>query len=274
MEAKEISLILRIEGGVADDGLLDVYDAANTIYGLARTVNLVTHSLSNKEEVRLKNQSAKGARAFVHSSKKGCFEEQVDIHFDGKISKKIGPSVITNIFWDYFTWVISASVGLIKEPQTPYVKKIAAKNDIFIYEIADALESPMSLIHKAITRDPTMKIFFNRPRVGDAIKLDQNTLDFVTTREEQTETEYISGNITKVNILSHFGRLYSDDEEKVISFALQNPDDNRVRGLSLKSMQEHNDGQTGKVFLKVSKIVSAQGVVKRYVVHDILEKIK
>lgn len=76
MDAKEISLILRIEGGVADEGILDIYDAANTIYGLARTVNLVSHSLSNNEEVRTKNQSAKGAKAFVHSSKKDALKSK------------------------------------------------------------------------------------------------------------------------------------------------------------------------------------------------------
>lgn len=43
MEVKEVNLILRLEGGVADEGLLDIYDAANTITGLARAVNLVAH---------------------------------------------------------------------------------------------------------------------------------------------------------------------------------------------------------------------------------------
>lgn len=271
MSEKEISLILRLEGGIADEGLLDVYDAANTIYGLARAVNLISHAFANGEEVRKKNQTAHGAKAFVHSSKKGCFEEQIDIRFDEKVTRKIGPSVISNAFWDYITWAWSNSVGFDHAPQTAYVNRVASKNDLFIYEISDALESPMQLIHRAIAKDSNITIFLNRPRVGDALTLNHETLDYVTTREEQTETEYISGNITRVNVLSHFGRLFSDEEGRVISFELANPDDHRVRGLSLKSMQEHNDGNAGKMHLKVSKIISAQGVVKRYVIHDILE---
>lgn len=271
MNEKEISLILRLEGGIADEGLLDVYDAANTIYGLARAVNLVSHSFANEDEVRKKNQSAHGAKAFIHSSRKGCFEEQVDIRFDEVVANKIGRSVISNVFWDYVTWTWSNAVGFDFEPQTPQVKKIASKNDLFIYEISDALESPMQLIHRAIAKDRDITIFLNRPRMDDTLKLNHETLDYVTTREEQTETEYIVGNITRVNVLSHFGRLFSDEEGRVVSFELANPDDHRVRGLSLKSMQEHNDGNAGKMHLKVSKIVSAQGVVKRYVIHDILE---
>ncbi|WP_155500402.1 MULTISPECIES: hypothetical protein [Pseudomonas syringae group] len=273
MDVKEVSLILRVEGGVADEGLLDVYDAANTITGLARAVNLVAHAFANNEEVRTKNQSAKGAQAFIHSSKKGCFEEQVDIRFGEKIARKVGGTVLVNVFWDYLSWTLSSSVGVDYEPQTPYVKKIASKKEkeLFIHEVADALESPMYLIHKAITSDENVKIFFNRPRVGDALALGSDTLDYVTVREVQADSEYIVGNVTKVNVLSHFGRLFSDEEGKVVSFALAHPDDHRLKGLSLKSMQEHNDGLPGKVHLRVRKVVSANGVVKRYIVEDILE---
>jgi hypothetical protein len=271
MNDKELSLIIRIEGGTADEGVLDVYDAANTIYGLARAINVVSHAFANDEEVRKKNRSAQGASAFIHSSKKGCFEEQVDLRFEGKIVEKVGASVILNNFWDYLTWTWSHSVGIDYEPRTPRVKKISENNDLFIHEIADALESPMQYMHKSIARDKSVQIYLNRPRVGDELILNSGTLDFVSVREEKTDTEYIIGNVTRVNVLSHFGRLYSDAEDRVISYELRNPDDRRVRGLALKSMQAHNEGKPGKVHLKVSKIVSAQDVVKRYIVHDILE---
>lgn len=271
MSEKEVSLSFRLEGGVADEGILDVYDAANTIYGLARAVNLVAHSFANNEEVRKKNQSAHGAKAFIHSSKKGCFEEQIDIRFASNVVQKIGPSVLSNTFWDYLNWTWHEAVGLSYEPQTSQVRKVSENNDLFIYEIADSLESPMQLMHRAIDRDKSIRAFLSRPRVGDLLELSSATLDYVSVREEQTETEYILANITRVNVLSQFGRLFSDEEGRVISFELANQDDKRVRGLALKSMQNHNEGESGKVHIKVSKIVSAQGVVKRYVVHDILE---
>lgn len=271
MSEKELSLVLRIEGGDADDGLLDVYDAANTIYGIARATNLVVHAFANEEEVRTKNQNAHGAKVFIHSSKKGCFEEQIDIRFSEKVTEDIGPSVIVNNFWDYLTWTWSRSVGIEYEPEAFQVKRIQDKNDLFIYEIADRLESPMNLLHRAIARDKSVKIYVSRPRVGDVLTLDNETLEYVSTREEKIDAEYITGNVTRMNVLSQFGRLFSDEEVKVVSFELANPDDRRVRGLALRSMQDHNEQRSGKVNLKVTKIVSAQGVVRRYIVHDILE---
>ncbi|SDN29486.1 hypothetical protein SAMN05216599_101529 [Pseudomonas cichorii] len=129
----------------------------------------------------------------------------------------------------------------------------------------------MYLIHKAIMSDDKVKIFFNRPRVGDALALDTDTLDYVTIRDIQAESVNIVGNVTKLSVLSHFGRLFSDEERKVVSFALAHPDDHRLKGLSLKSMGEYNDGLPGKVNLRVKKVVSANGVIKRYIVEDILE---
>ncbi|WP_206201813.1 hypothetical protein, partial [Pseudomonas viridiflava] len=82
--------------------------------------------------------------------------------------------------------------------------------------------------------DDKVKIFFNRPRVGDALALDTDTLDYVTIRDVQAESVNIVGNVTKLSVLSHFGRLFSDEERKVVSFALAHLDDHRLKGLSLK----------------------------------------
>lgn len=235
MEEKEITAILRVEGGTADQGILDIHDAANMIYGLARAINTVTHSFGNNEEVKSKAKQSTGAKTFIHSSRKGCFEEQVDIHFAPKIVKKIGPSVISNNFWDYLTCCWSFASGVPSQPVTPHVLKVLEKNPVFFYEIADALETPLALLHRPIVREKTATIFLARPRVGDVIRFDRNTLDFVTTREEQTETGYIEGNVTRFNVLSNFGRLFSDEERKVVSYNLANPDDRRVRDLAVSA---------------------------------------
>jgi hypothetical protein len=268
---KEISLILRIEGGIADDGLLDVYDAADTISGIARSINIVIHAFSNDEKLRKQGQAAHGAHAFIHSSKKGCFEEQIDIRFDSKVVKKIGSSVITNAFWDYLNWTWSYALGEEREAKTHYVKKVSEKNELFVDEIANILESPLQDMHKSISRDKDIKIYINRPRVGDLLTFNSETLDYVTTREEQTDAEYIVGNITRTSVVSHFGRLFSDEEHRILSFEFANPDDRRAKDLALRSMREFNQGQDGKFNLKVSKIINARGAVKRYVLHDMLE---
>lgn len=267
--SKEVSLILRIEGGLADNGILDIYDAASTIYGLARATNIIAHSFANEEEVRTRASSAHGSQTFIHSSKKGCFEEQVDIKFNESVVKKMGHSVISNNFWDYMTCSWSAATGKPQDPVTAYVKKLLRTDEDFFHVISDALETPMQKIHEAIKRESDVKIFLSRPRIGDILTLDKDSLDYVTVREELEATSYIVGNVTRYNVLSDFGRLYSDQEGRVISFRIANRDNARVRSLAIKSMQEKAQEEEGKMHFKVSAVVSAQGVVKRYIVHDI-----
>lgn len=271
MTTKDISLIIRIEGGIADEGMLDVYDAADTISGIARSINIVAHAFGNDEKIRRQGQGAHGAHAFIHSSKKGCFEEQIDIQFDEKIVSKIGSSVITNAFWDYLSWTWAYTLGEEKNPSTAYVKKISRNKELFVDEIANVLEAPLRDMHKPISRDKEIAIFINRPRIGDVLKLDAETLDYVTTREEQVDLEYIIGNITRTSVVSEFGRLFSDDENRILSFEFQNPNDRRAKDLALRSMSEFNQGRDGKFYIKVTKVLNARGAVKRYIVHDLLE---
>jgi hypothetical protein len=271
VDVKDISAVLRIEGGLADEGLLDIHDAANTIYGLARAMNIITHSFANNEQIRTKAATATSVQSFIHSSKKGCFEEQIDIRFDPKVVLKMGSSVIAKNLWDYMAWAWSSAVGHDYEPTSAHLIKILKKDPELVYVMGDALETPMQKLHKAIVRDKNVTIFLCRPHVGDIIKLDKETLDYVSLRNEQTETSYIEGNVTKFNVLSDFGRMYSDVDGKTVSFRLGHQDD-RLQSLCLESMQGMVDAEEDimKMHFKVSKVVSAQGVVKRYVVHDIL----
>lgn len=269
MSEKQVSALVRIEGGVADEGVLDIHDAAGFITGLARATNIVAHAFANDGAIRRKAQGAHGVRAYLHSSRKGCFEEQVDIVFEATIVADVGHSVITNVFWDFLTWTWSAAIGVDHNPQTSRVRRIAEANDVFIDEISDMLESPMKSLHKALEANRTMTMFLSRPRGEDVIKFTHESLDYVTTREEQTESEYIRGNVTRFSIISDHGRMYSDIERRIISFVLAY-EDSRLSSLALASMKDKVDGDEGKMFFKVTKVVSAQGIVKRYLVHDIL----
>ena len=269
MQQKTVSALFRIEGGPADEGVLDIYDAANTIYGLARALNIVSHAFANDDEIRKRADNAHGAHTYIHSSIKGCFEEKVDIRFEAGRAAKLGPSVLVSNFWDYLLLSWSSAVGVEYQPTTAHVRRSLRKNEDFTYEIADALETPMLHMQKSIARDNDVKIMLNRPKVGDVLTFDTSSLAFVTVRDEKTHKSWISGNVTKFNVLSDFGRLYSDEDERVLSFRLAHPDDQKMRSLAVNSMQEVVQGLPGKLRFEVSPVVSAQGIVKRYIVHSI-----
>lgn len=271
---KEVSIIIRVEGGDADEGLLDIHDAASTILGIARSVNIVAHAFANDQEIRTRADHAVGSKTFIHSSKKGCFEEQIDIRFTKKVSNKIGHSVLNSHFWDFLSICWASAVGTEYVTNSTYIAKILDKKQDFLDEIAIALESPMQSLLKPIASDKDIRISLCRPRVEkEILTFDQKSLDYVTILEETDKTEYLLGNVTRYNVLSDFGRLFSDEENRVISFELRDGKNNtRVRSLFIKSMKYKIKGEEGKLYFKVSKIMSSAGFVKRYVVYDALDR--
>jgi hypothetical protein len=268
---KELSLTIRFEGGSADDGRLPIYDAAAAVTGLARSLNIVSHSFANEEELRKRADHANGVSILLQASKKGCFEEQVDIQFDESVCRRVGPSVIVNHYWDYLTWCWSTAVGVDYEPQSTYLKKIVDNDNAIIYEIADALESSMAKMQRPIETDSKISLILARPRLGDIMTLDSNSLLYVTTSKESSETENITGNVTKFNILSGFGRLYDDELQRTVSFQSIEDPSQRLKTLLVKSMQQRLKGKKGKLNFLVRTINNAQLTVKRYIVHDAIE---
>lgn len=269
---KKISLSIRIEGGWADEGMINIYDAGQTITGLARSLNAVAHAVANEGEIRSHLDHAVGAEAYIHAAKKGCFEEQVDIFFDKESLDKIGHSVITNVFWDYLNFSWASATGQEYEPQTPNLIRLIEKDPSFQDRMAITLESPMASMLKAINSEDEVTITLSRPRVDDMLTFDSDSLDYVTVINVTTDLEWVRGNVTRYNVISDFGRLFSDNEDRIISFELLNSEINvRARALCVESMAKKVDGEEGKIWFQVAKVITSNGHVKRYLVHDILE---
>ncbi|SFU23880.1 DUF7946 domain-containing protein [Paraburkholderia aspalathi] len=268
----EVTLTIRFEGGEADNGRLPIHDAATAEMGLARAVNIVTHSFANDEQMRRRGDSATGATVFASAPKKGCYEVEVDVVFDLATCEKMGASVIAPRYWDYLTWCWSFAVGKDYDPVTPYVQRLVESQDAKIDEIADTLESAMASLHKPIAEDPeNIILVLSRKRVGDILTFDSETNEYVNVRGESDDDEYVIGNVTKFNILTNYGRVYDDNLRRVVSFKLIEDPSHRLRTLITKSMHDRVKGEGGKLHFLVRRVENAMGTVKRYVVADVVE---
>lgn len=266
-----ITVIARIEveGGTADKGLLDIHDAAHMTLGLARAVNIVAHGFANNDESRTRAKTATGSQTFIRAAQKGCFEEQIEVHFFPQTIAKIGASVIVKNFWDYLEFCWSHAVGREYKAATPFVTNRSDQETGEIFELGDALETPMQELHAPITRDENMKISLIRQRIGNVLTLNRETHDYVFVREIESNKLNVSANVTKFNMLSGFGRFYSDVDQRVMSFGLVDPNDQEMQSLMINSMKERIDGKSdGKLTMVVTRTVSAQGVPKKYTVHS------
>ena len=268
----KINFKISYHNGDAEDGRLDMYDASVSLQGFAKALSITTHALLNDGEIRKKGNRVEGANIYINPSRKGSFEELITLVVANQTA--IGASVIAAVFYDLVKWTWSKTLDLVYEPETSHVRKLEDRIEPFIAEMEEALENPLEQAHRPIKQCHDMTIVLKRHRTSDeVIKMNSDTLKSVSLRTEYDLTTGVIGNITRYNILSGFGRIYDDEQEQTISFKIQEEVTSNQKQLLTWSMHHAQSGNGGKLELEVKRILSAKGIIKRYLVYKVSQVI-
>lgn len=264
----KITFAIKYHYGDAEQGRLDMYDAAVSFQGFSKALSITAHALLNDGEIRRKGHSIQGGELYINPSRKGSFEQIVTFVITNK--EAIGASIAAAAFYDLIKWTWSKTLDLVYQPETAHVRKLSERIEPFIGEMEEVLEVPLEQAHRPIKKNPEMVITLKRQRIGEVVRLDAETLQSVSLRTESEITENIKGNVTRYNILSGYGRFYDDELEKTVSFKVEEEVSSTQKQLLTWSMhyaQETEGG--GKILIDAQRILTAKGVVKRYVVSRI-----
>lgn len=266
---KKIDLKIAYHGGTAADGQLELYSAGRSLNGLSRALNITTHAFLNDGNVRVRADKLHGAQLYITAPVRGSFMESISVVFDAESTEKIGKSTITNAFYDFLTWTWNNAVGKLDyEPTTAHVKRIADRNEPFISEISQGLETSLRDIHRPVYQDDDITIVFSRPRTGELIRLNNDTLGHVAPVQEVEITTDVTGNVTKYNTLSGFGRFYDDDARRTVSFDIDPRLSAYAKSLLTDSLHEWNVKKEGNISIDVRRMLTAHGELKRYTIVD------
>jgi len=259
--------------GDAQSGRLEMYDASVSLQGFAKALSITTHALLNDGEIRKKGHSINGAKIYINPSRKGSFEELITLSIEQQAALAIGASVIGAVFYDLLKWTWSKTMEIAYKPETPHVMRLEDRIEPFIGEMEEALEIPLKQAHRPIEQCEEMVVVIKRPRGAELLRFDSETLQSVSVQTEPNTIENITGNVTRYNILSGIGRFYDDELAKTVSFKM--PENSTRYQSSLITWSLHNaiDEGQGKLSLSVKRVVSAKGIVRRYLVQGV-DKLK
>ena len=266
---ERITFKIRYMNGDASSGQLDMYDASVSLQGFAKALSITTHAMLNDGEVRKKGNRAEGAKLYISPSRKGSFEELITLAIDNKVALAIGTSVVGAVFYDLIKWTWSKTLDMDYRPRTSRVKKLANRKEPFIGEMEEALEIPLEQAHKPIKQCNDMVIELVRPRVGEVIRMDIETLKSVSIRTEPDIIDNILGNVTRYNILTGIGRFYDDELEHTVSFKVDEKAGSSLRRRITWSLHHAQEEGGGKLLLSARKVVSAKGITKRYLIEKV-----
>ena len=254
--------------GDAERGQLDMYDAGVSLQGFARALSITGHALLNDGEIRKKGNRIEGGQLLISPPRRGSFEEIVTFVITNQDA--IGASIAASAFYDLLKWTWSRTLDLAYEPKTPHVRKLEERIEPFIGEMEEALESPLEQAHRPIRQNNEMIVSLKRARAGEIIKLDKETLASVSLHTEP-DLSSIKGNVTRYNILSGFGRLYDDQLDRTVSFKIEDDVPTTQKQWLTWSLHYAQTDHGGKIVFDVKRVLSAKGVVKRYLVYGIYQ---
>jgi len=266
-----LEVVIRYEGENADAGQLDLYDASESLAGIAKALNFVAHAFANNNEVRDKTPKPTNFKTYMGGARKGCFENIVEVNFSAEVTQRIGGSVINKHFWEYLSATLNTAVGKDFETDNSYVSKLMNSNDSPFEELAMRLEVPLQEILRPINRKGAQIISFVRPHVGEIVKMDKDTYDYVSTRDKDEELSHWNGNVTKYNILTGYGRAYIDSLRRTVPFNIDRFAENQIaHQAATASMHERaRTPGSGKRRFVGHKVINATQKVKRIVVTEI-----
>lgn len=265
----ELKFTIRYTGGIADHGLLDLYDAATSMHGLSKALAITSNAVVTKGQVRKRVDKIPNVKFYLHPPKNGSFIELVTIVFENPAVQVIGSSILVGVFWDFVNFTWRKATGRDAQPLEYQTKKILEKNEFLEQEITDALEIPFQQLHRPIQNDSNIEIEIKRPRAGTVLTLNRETYDYVNSQLEPEEKTEIVGNVTKYNNLSGIGRFYDDNLGRTISFhSSDSLTPEEINNLSWSLHTSNQINGAGKIVLTVDEIKSNTGQLKRYIIKN------
>lgn len=190
----------------------------------------------------------------------------------------IGAAIGAPMIYDFIKTAFKRATGsLDAEPQTTSLSRVYQRAEppplkrhpvVDFDELAEVLEGSLQAAHRPIGGEGTIQtISIGSPR-HELVAFNDVTKDWVNTREEGIGLEVVRGNVTRYNSQSRNSRVYVDQLGRIIPMRPDSDFDTGSLPLLTWSLHGSNIGSANKLDMRVRRISSASGKVKRLLLSD------
>lgn len=249
------------EHGSADSNSLNAYDGARALEGIARALNITLHALLN-DEVKTRGDSAHGAEVFITPPKAGSFVYEISMYVGGVIA--------SGLLYDFIKYAFNEAIGNdLEESQS---RALLSRIEPTIGELPAALETALLDAHRPISQSPEMTLTVMRPRGEVLVELNSETIRHLQPVVNPLSVPVL-GHVTRYNTISMWGKMYSQEAGRVVSFQILGDLDSYQRSLITWSLHENNLGRDGTVEIRGRALTSpSSSRVKRYLVESVIRR--
>ncbi|OWQ49580.1 hypothetical protein CEE60_19375 [Stenotrophomonas maltophilia] len=224
-------------------------------------MNITLHALLN-EEVKTRGDSAQGAVVFISPPRAGSFVYELSIFLGGTIS--------SGLVYDFIKYAFNEAIG--NELAEPQSRTLQSRIEPTMGELPAALETALLEAHRPISQAPEMTLTVTRPRGEVLVELNSTTINSLQPVISPLNVP-ILGHVTRYNTISMWGKMYSQEDRRVVSFQILGDLDTHQRSLITWSLHQNNLGHDGTVEIRGRALTSQNSSrVKRYLVESVIQR--
>ncbi len=280
-----VSISLSYAGSLADNNVIDMYDAARGLAGFHRSLALTTHLILHGEIIT-QAPALRDAQIITTTPEEGSWKVTAVI-LGGLWTVATAPkdSVPGHLLFSAYDYVINESLGFhpsfdkalgVQYEENMKAKKITQEK---IDSLIEKTERSVGDMHRPIvgsqsaTRAHLIGIDNLGKRKGLGPEMNQTTYQYLSTTVRERRDVILVGAVSSFNINTFKGRIFVYDEMRPVPFELSEEAQNTETLVhltsSLRSNAANPRGRSGTVRLTAERLVSSTGRLKALIVNGV-----
>jgi len=273
-------LIVKFEGGVAEQHRLPAYQGSKSFYGITRST-LITLNYLAEAKVRRREFSSNAFNLNLVAHQPGSFEAVYEIiaNMDAMtVAGTLGGGVAGNFLTDFIKSIFRRSVGQSADDEIEQLESEGKLNSGDLSALQDAIEPAIKEAHSVINHGAGQILIINGDR--NIVNLNQATKEYVWNSHHDNEPNAKLFSIASYNANSKSGRAFDYDLGKTLPFTISEEADRETFSTVLGSMTSYTfkrlgDNLPSGIALRYTSVVSNDGRVKKLIIEkarkDILD---
>jgi len=269
-ELNKLNFVVRYSSGEKPFDGLDQYSGALSLFGIAQALLISLNAFFNREIIT-QAPSAKGFRVVLGRSKPGSWEQQLALIITDPTVLEVARDLGKNALYDLLKWALLGGLGvrfvLAHRKSRKRMRELEREND----DLHEKLDEALRRAHAPV-KHQGLKVEIKAHSITLAT-YDQYTLQFLETEVEEEETEQIAGAISRFNTRTGTGRMIKSMEAISVPFFPVHPPLDTAQTTKLAdNLAKLARGQFEPISLIVSRVITADGRLKRYKLHRALSQ--
>lgn len=250
-----------------DSNDLDAYDASQALYGISRSISIITHYTLHRKII--KNATAlKGAKVLVRPPARGSFEfivPIVQVVTDPQNLTAISQGFASSFLYDLTKNVYHRLAGRSEKTSSSQVQQLARHASGDLDALADSIAEDVVRIQRPLVNDNARNfhVTVNGGHVN-IINFDYSTYQYAKTKILGDSEVELFGHVRSFNGSTIQGRFWVEEEERTIGFSVNKTTriSSSVRGILSWNLDQWVSKLEGYVHIRGYPLSSKIGLLK------------